>query len=77
MLTAVQVAEILEISIPTVRRLYRDGDLRYKRIGYRTVRIFESSVSEYQKRDKSLRIKDMPENEPFTIDISELPPAGV
>ena len=77
LLTPKQVASILKISISTVRRLYRDGELQCLRLGHRTVRLYRSDVENYLKRNRPTRVKQIPEIEPVTINFEKLPPAGV
>lgn len=59
MLTPAQVADQLEISIPTVRRLYRGGELEYRRLGHRMVRIYEWSVDQYVNKHKPPKLKNI------------------
>ena len=77
LLTPKQVSSILKISTSTVRRLYRDGELRHLRLGYRTVRLYRSDVEEFLKRKKPIKVKQIKDLEPVAFDFSELPPAGI
>ena len=77
LLTAKQVASILNISTSTVRRLCRDGELQCLRLGFRTVRFYRSDVEEFLKRSESTKVKQIPEIEPVSIDFEKLPAAGV
>ena len=77
LLKPVEVAEMLKVHISTVRRLYQDGELEYRRLGHRTIRIYQTSVEAYLDRERPIESREVPNNEPFTIDFTELPPAGV
>ena len=77
LLTPKQVSSILKISTSTVRRLYRDGELRYLRIGHRTVRLYRSDIEDYLTKNKLKKVKQIPEIERVTIDFEKLPPAGI
>ena len=77
MLTPSEAADILKVHISTVRRLYRDGELEYCRLGHRTVRIFQSSVLKFLESTKSVKPKIIPEYAGSTTDFQKLPPAGI
>ncbi len=77
LLTPVEVAEILKLHVSTVRRLYQDGELEYRKLGHRTIRIFQSSVEAFLKRDCSRKLRIIPEAEAPKIDFARLPPAGI
>jgi len=76
-LTPAEVAEMLKVHISTVRRLYQDGELAYRKLGHRTVRIFQSSVEAFLKRDCARKPKIIPEVVLQKIDFTKLPPAGI
>ncbi|MBC8485888.1 helix-turn-helix domain-containing protein [bacterium] len=59
MLKPIQVCEILELSLPTVRRLYRNGELEYRRLGHRIIRIYEWSVEQYVNKHKPPKLKNI------------------
>ena len=77
MLTPREAAELLKVHICTIRRLYRDGELEYCRLGHRTVRIFQNSVLKYLENTKSAKPKIMPEYSGVKSDFKKLPPAGI
>ncbi len=67
MLTPRQVSEILRVSLPTVRKLYRNGELEYRKLGHRTIRIYPSSIKDFLKRSKPPPVRDVPDCEPFEM----------
>ena len=77
MLTPAEAAEILRVHVSTVRRLYRDGELDYCRLGHRTVRIFPKSVQHYLYSSQASKPKTLPEYSGPKTDFSKLPPAGI
>ena len=77
MLTTAEAAELLKLHISTIRRLYRDGELEYCRLGHRTVRIYQSSILKYLEDTKSAKPKAIPEYSAPTTDFKKLPPAGI
>ena len=77
MLTPSEVAEILKVHVSTVRRLYRDGELEYCRLGHRTVRIYPKSVNDYLQISQAVKPKTLPEYSGSKTDFSKLPPAGI
>ena len=77
LLKPMEVAEMLKVHISTVRRLYQDGELEYRKLGHRTIRIFQSSVEAYLERDQPGKSKAIPQFEAPKIDFARLPPAGI
>ena len=77
MLTSAEVAKILKVHISTVRRLYQDSEIAYRKLCHRTVRIYESSVKSYFEREKRIEPKELPDIEPAKTDFRKLPPAGI
>ena len=77
LLKPMEVAEMLKLHISTVRRLYKDGELEYRRLGHRTIRIFQVSVEAYLERDRPRKSKSIPQFEAPKIDFAKLPPAGI
>jgi len=77
LLKPAEVAGILKVHVSTVRRLYQDGELAYRKLGHRTIRIFQSSVEAYLKRDCSRKPRIIPEVAAPKTDFSKLPPAGI
>jgi excisionase family DNA binding protein len=77
LLKPVEVAGMLKVHVSTVRRLYQDGELDYRKFGHRTVRIFQSSVEALLKRDCSRKSRVIPELAAHKTDFSKLPPAGI
>jgi excisionase family DNA binding protein len=77
LLKPVEVAGMLKVHVSTVRRLYQDGELTYRKLGHRTVRIFQSSVEAFLKRDSSRKPRIIPEVVTPKNDFAKLPPAGI
>ncbi len=77
MLTPAEAAELLKLHISTIRRLYRDGELEYCRLGHRTIRIYQSSVLKYLEDTKASIPKAIPEYSGVKTDFKKLPPAGI
>lgn len=50
MLRVSKAAEILDVDISTIYKLARRGELRSQRIGKRGIRIFVSSIHQFQQR---------------------------
>ena len=44
-----QVAEVLGVSVPTVRRFVKSGQLRAARLGWRTLRFSDEAVRDFLK----------------------------
>jgi len=76
-LTPAEVAGMLKVHVSTVRRLYQDGDLAYRKLGHRTVRIFQSSVEAFLKRDCARKPRIIPEFAAPKTDFAKLPPVGI
>ena len=77
LLKPLEVANLLKVHVSTVRRLYQDGELEYRRLGHRTIRIFQVSVEAYLERDRPRKSKSIPQFEAPKIDFAKLPPAGI
>jgi len=77
MLTPAETAELLKLHISTIRRLYRDGELEYCRLGHRTIRIYQSSILKYLEDTKASFPKTIPDYTAPTTDFKKLPPAGI
>lgn len=58
MLTVFDVAEQLNVSVSTVRRLIREGRLESVKLGYRTVRVPNNSVSSLLEDASTPAVRD-------------------
>lgn len=77
LLTPPEVADRLKMHVQTIRRLYRDGELEYRKFGHRTIRIYARSVEAYADHGKPTKAKELPDYEPIRTNFTELPPAGL
>ena len=77
LLTPMEVADLLKVHISTIRKLYQDGELEYRRLGHRTIRILQSSVEAYLDRDRPRKSRSIPQFEAPKTDFARLPPAGI
>ena len=77
LLTTIQVASILKISTSTVRRLYRDGEIQYLKLGHRSIRFYSYDIEDYLERKKPKEIRQILDIKPVAIDFKKLSPAGV
>ena len=77
LLTTKQVASLLNISTSSVRRLYRDEELQYLKLGHRSIRFSRCDVENFLERNKPKEIRQIPDFKPVVTDFKEMPPVGI